>query len=150
MIVIITQDLILRLIHKLMRFRVKVTIMETLISIVNGLRKEKRSLRITYEPLMQLVGNENKNDVSIHGDDVIHETTQRESIRKRENANVYVNQYPERDVLLLKNRNQRNEHKGTVVILSDSIAKGINTTKFNKQLNNDTCQPLRNDYHNGR
>ena len=75
---------------------------------------------------MQLVGNENKNDVSIHEDDVIHETTQRKSIRKRENTNVYVNQYPERDVLLLKNRNQRNEHKGTVVILSDSIAKGIN------------------------
>ena len=45
-------------------------------------------LHNTYEPLMQLVGNENKNDVSIHEDDVIHETTQRESIRKRENANV--------------------------------------------------------------
>ena len=95
-------------------------------------------LHNTYEPLMQLVGNENKNDVGIHEDDVIHETTQRESIRKRENANVYVNQHPERDVLLLKNRNQRNEHKGTVVILSDSIAKGINTTKFNNQQNNDT------------
>ena len=46
-------------------------------------------LRNTYEPL--IVDNENKNDVSIHEDDVIHETTQRGSIRKRENTKIEIN-----------------------------------------------------------
>ena len=106
-------------------------------------RKNKRKLTINSSTInfesinnLNLLNDEKAYYNELIDNDDINSAIPKKDVKQRDSSNekrVYVNQFPERDILPNKrtDQNRSREIKTKVVIVSDSITKRINMLKFN-------------------